>query len=72
MGQRIKGDADDYVLDTFGIPSVTAELGVDTDFVNDWVCKGGHQCYTILQENSSWVEFILLNIEAIAKMVKVK
>lgn len=27
MNQKVHGDADDYILATYGIPSITAELG---------------------------------------------
>ena len=59
MGKRIFGDADDYVMSQYGIPSVTAELGLSEDYVNDWLCKGQYQRYNILNDNYQWVYYIL-------------
>lgn len=37
MGDVIGGDMDDWILATFNIPSVTNELGTDSQFSNGWV-----------------------------------
>lgn len=66
------GDADDYVLSEFGIPSVTAELGDGDDFVDDWTCKNPQTCFNILSLNAPWMEYILANMGKIAPVVKVK
>ena len=34
MAKKIGGDADDYITATYGIPSVTAELGESDQFFN--------------------------------------
>ena len=46
------GDADDYILGTFGIPSVTAEMGFFGQFVKDWRCQSKGVCFEILRDNS--------------------
>lgn len=38
IGDKMGGDADDYMLDTFGIPSITAEMGYFGQFIKDWRC----------------------------------
>ena len=72
MGQRIHGDADDYVMSSYGIPSVTAELGKQDSYINDWLCKGQFECYQVLNDNNQWVNYLLQNIETIAKTVQPK
>ena len=44
----MSGDADDYILSEFGIPSVTAELGQQENFIDDWTCKSEEICVNIL------------------------
>lgn len=66
------GDADDYVLSEIGIPSVTAELGDNDDYVNDWICQSAVHCYNILSENARWMDYIIANTDKIAQSVKVK
>jgi hypothetical protein len=39
MGEKMGGDTDDYILSKYGIPSVTAELGEDDMYINNWTCK---------------------------------
>ena len=41
IGEKIGGDCDDYVLSEFRIPSVTAELGKETQYVEEWANKIG-------------------------------
>lgn len=36
MGQAIGGDQDDWTLAELGIPSVTAEIGYEGEFIDDW------------------------------------
>jgi len=48
VGEKMGGDADDYVLSKYGIPSVTAELGFDESFFKTWVCKDEKECFKIL------------------------
>ena len=58
IGDKMGGDADDYMLSTFGIPSVTAEMGFFGQFVNDWTCSNKQICFDILRENTRWIEYI--------------
>ena len=39
------GDTDDYILSKFGVPAVTAELGEDDQYINNWVCKSQAACF---------------------------
>jgi hypothetical protein len=36
IGERIGGDCDDYILSEFRIPSVTAELGREGQYIEEW------------------------------------
>ena len=72
MGEKIRGDADDFIVSTTGIPSVTAELGLSEDFIDEWTCKRPESCFSILTANSLWVEYILSNVDFIAKFVQIR
>jgi len=72
IGDRMGGDADDYMLATFGIPSVTAEMGFFGQFVNDWTCSNKQICFDILRENTRWMEYIFENLPSIAQHVVAK
>lgn len=39
------GDCDDFIMSTYGIPSVTAEMGVSDQYVKDWRCKSKTTCF---------------------------
>lgn len=52
------GDADDYMLATYGIPSVTAEMGFFGQYVDDWRCQSKAVCFEILRENTRWIEYV--------------
>lgn len=66
------GDADDYVLAQFGIPSVTAELGENDDFIADWQCKNSQTCFNILSLNAPWIEHIMTHLGEIGKYITIK
>ena len=36
MGITVGGDQDDWTLGTTGVPSVTAEIGDNDQFINEW------------------------------------
>lgn len=38
IGETMGGDCDDYIMGTFGIPSVTSEMGFFGQFIKDWRC----------------------------------
>ena len=38
IGDRMGGDTDDFIMSTYGIPSVTAEMGYFGQYVKDWRC----------------------------------
>ena len=47
---------DDWVLATFNIPSVTAELGDENQYIGEWTVKDKSTALSICQENSNWLE----------------
>jgi len=38
IGDVMGGDSDDYMLATYGIPSITTEMGFFGQFIKDWRC----------------------------------
>ena len=60
--ETVGGDADDYITATYGIPSVTSELGNMSQFINDFVVKDKEEAYDILTSNSKWVDYIFDNL----------
>ena len=42
-------DADDYMLATFGIPAVTAEMGFFGQYIKDWRCQSKSICHDIIR-----------------------
>lgn len=65
IGDVMGGDADDYVLGTFGIPSITAEMGFFGQFIKDWTCQSKGVCFEILKDNSQWIEYIMSHMSTI-------
>jgi hypothetical protein len=47
---------DDWVLSTFGIPSVTNELGNENQYIGEWTIKNKDEALKICQDNSHWLE----------------
>ena len=70
FGKRIGGDADDYVTGTFGIPSVTNELG-DSDMYIDgyWIAKTKENAFQIVQDNSKWLQYMFLHLPEYSKQL---
>ena len=69
IGYVMGGDADDYMLSTYGIPSVTAEMGFYGQFTDDWTCSNKQICYDIIKENTRWIEYVFENLPSIAEKV---
>merc|ERR1719163_1234756 len=69
IGDKMGGDADDYALSQFGIPSVTAEMGYFGQYIKDWTCQSKSVCYEILRDNGRWIEYIMSHITTIAQQV---
>ena len=67
--ETVGGDADDYITATYGIPSVTSELGNMSQFINDFVVKDKEEAYDILTSNSKWVDYIFDNLVKYNKQV---
>ena len=59
IGDKMGGDADDYMLATYGIPSVTAEMGFFGQYIEDWRCQSKGVCFEILRDNTRWIEYIM-------------
>ena len=70
MGKVIKGDADDYVLEQFGIPSITAEIGSAADYLDDWLCKNEKMCFSLLNDNYQWVLSLLQSLDIVIPVLK--
>ena len=60
--EKVGGDADDYITATYGIPSVTSEIGYETEFLDDWVAKSKDISFDICDKNYLWVEYIFANL----------
>lgn len=56
IGDKIGGDMDDYILATFGIPSITNELGNETQYIGEWTVKSKDEAFKICDDNSHWLE----------------
>jgi len=69
MGEAMGGDTDDYILSKYGIPAVTAELGEDEMYVNNWTCRNQQMCYNIMNKNTLWMEYLFSHVDQIAKVV---
>ena len=67
MGEKMGGDTDDYILSKFGVPSVTAELGEDSMYMHNWICKSQSVCFNILAKNTLWMEYIFGNPDKITQ-----
>jgi hypothetical protein len=69
IGDKMGGDQDDYILGTFGIPSVTSEMGFFGQYIEDGRCQSKAVCFEILRENTRWIEYIMSNISKFAQIV---
>ena len=62
MGKKIGGDADDFITATYGIPSITAELGDGSLFYQQWVAQTKENAYGIVLSNFSWLSYIFTDL----------
>ena len=53
---------DDWVLATYNIPSVTGEIGNESDFNDEWTAKSKNMAYEIVRDNHLWIEHTLKKI----------
>jgi len=51
IAEKVGGDADDYITGTYGIPSVTSEIGFMDQFIEDWVVKSKEIGFDICKLN---------------------
>jgi soluble cytochrome b562 len=49
---------DDWVLATLNIPSVTAELGRENQYIYEWEIKDYQTGFDIVEENQPWLESV--------------
>lgn len=56
LGEKIGGDMDDWILGTLNIPSVTAELGLQEQYIDSWQIKDKETALQIMEENEPWLE----------------
>jgi hypothetical protein len=42
---------DDWVLATYNIPSVTGEIGNESDFLDEWTVSSENKAFEILTQN---------------------
>ena len=69
MGQSIGGDQDDWTLAELGIPSATAELGYEGEFLDEWRVRDAKTATDMLQEQSKWVQYIYQNLPQFGQVV---
>ena len=69
IGDVMGGDSDDYMLATYGIPSVTTEMGFFGQFIKDWRCQSKAVCFEILSQNTRWMEYVFKHVNDIATHV---
>lgn len=53
---------DDWVLATYNIPSVTGEIGNESDFLDEWTVSSENKAFEILTQNQPWLEHTYLKI----------
>lgn len=69
MGQAIGGDQDDYALGELGIPSVTAEIGFEGEFIEEWRARSVETARDILFEQTPWLEYIYEHLPEYGEIV---
>ena len=72
IGERIGGDGDDYILGELGIPSVTAELGTEGQYIEEWQVKNLDEAVKICQDNSQYLEFTYEKLGAQLALTPIK
>jgi len=60
--EKVGGDADDYITGTYGIPSVTSEIGYQEMFFDDWVVKSKEYAFKIVNDNNKWLNYVFANL----------
>jgi len=53
---------DDWVLATYNIPSVTAELGNENDFLSEWTVKDNLTAFNICKDNFNFLEHTFMKL----------
>ena len=52
IGEKIGGDGDDWILATLNIPSVTAEIGTESSYIEEWQVKNTEEAMKLCNDNS--------------------
>ena len=55
VGYLANGEANDYILDTFNIPSITPELANDDYYSNDFFLPYDFVSRSVVRDNYPWV-----------------
>ena len=58
IGYVIGGDFDDYITQTYQIPSVTSELGSLNDYKDKWWNKSPSSAKAVIDSNQEWITYI--------------
>ena len=56
LGEKIGGDGDDWILDNLNIPSVTAELGTEGQYIEEWTIKDVPNAVQICTDNYEYLD----------------
>lgn len=72
IGEKIGGDGDDYILGELNIPSVTAELGTEGQYIEEWQVKNVDEAVKICADNSQYLEFTYEKLGAQLALVPVR
>lgn len=72
IGDVMGGDCDDFIMSTYGIPSITSEMGFFGQYYKDWTCQSKGTCFEILRDNSRWMEYIFNKLPEISEKLIIK
>ena len=70
LHETMGGDTDDYITASYGIPSVTSEIGNPNQFINDFVIRSKEDAYEIVSQNSKWLDYVFDNLSRYNHMVQ--
>lgn len=59
---------DDWILSNLNIPSITNELGRDSQYSGEWQVKSKEDAFSILQENTQWLQHLYSKLGAQLKI----
>ena len=59
VGYKADGEANDYIMNEFNIPSVSPELGNDNFFSNSFYLPYDYVTREVLRDNHPWIQYTL-------------